>query len=402
MCKEIKMSKPSVTFGVEINNFAGLAKYFEVNAEVRPLLKVGYAARLVPTELYHHAALKINQAPKVGDLFLAKVKKIGRHTRLDDQNGRRILLLEGDIIVGVYGNRYATDQFEGEVPQSTEVCQLLSVAGVSGVVKSRHSAMKQPTELDFIGFLYDQTNRQLNLRDFGIPITSKAVPAKHGFKHPKVLIVTGSAMNSGKTTTVAHLVQGLARKGFKVAAGKITGTACGNDVWDYQDNGAIKAMDFSDLGFPSTYLCSETELIQIYRTLYHELSKIDPDYIVMEIADGVVQRETVMLLANAEFKQSLDHLLYAAGDSLAAEAVYRQLILRDYQPLAFSGLVSASPLAIREAEKLTGLRCYTREELSEGAILPLLKKSAGGKTEQLAGMLNQNWLMPTNPRLQVI
>jgi hypothetical protein len=393
------MSKQSLNLVKENSSIMGLANQFEINAGVRQMMKIGYAARLVPAEMYSYAALRINQTPKVGDLFLAKVKHIGRHTRLDDVNGRRILLLEDDIIVGVYGNRYATDQFEGEVPKSTDICQLLSVAGVSGVVKSRHSAMKQPTELAFIGFLYDQNHRQLNLRDFGTPLSHKSVPANQAFNRPKVLVVTGSAMNSGKTTTVASLVQGLSRKGFKVAAGKITGTACGNDVWDYQDNGAVKAMDFSDFGFPSTYLCNETELLQIYRTLYHELCQINPDYIVLEIADGVVQRETAMLLANAEFKNSIDHLFFAAGDSLAAEAVYRQLTVRGYAPLAFSGLVSASPLAIREAEMLTGLPCYTREDLCEGEILPLLTKSKPAKNNLF---FNQNWLLPVQTHVQVV
>jgi hypothetical protein len=342
---------------------------FEITPEVRRTLKIGYAARLVDNlpEKFAFALLLPGQVPQVGDVILARVKKLGRHTKLDDCNGRRTALLEGDLLIGVYGNRYATDQFEGEVPLSTERCHILSVAGVCGVVKSRHSAMSAPTEIEVVGFVYDNQGTPINLLNFGLTRTYRSVPAaQHYPDQPRVIVVTGASMNSGKTTTAANIVRGLVQNGYRVAAGKITGTACGNDTWDFQDNGAVRVLDFSDCGFPSTYLCSEKQLMQIYRTLYHELNAAQPDFIVFEIADGVVQRESLMLLTNTEFRASVHTLVYAAGDSLAAEAGVRWLGERGYQIKALSGLISASPLAKKEAENLTGLRCYTREELASG------------------------------------
>jgi molybdopterin-guanine dinucleotide biosynthesis protein len=349
----------------------------EISPEVRQRLKIGYAARLLPLTRYSYAALAPAQVPQVGDLILARVKRLGRHNKIDDCYGRKTQLFEEDLIVAVYGNRYATDQFEGLVPENTKVCHLLSIAAVCGEVKSRHVAMNQPTELEVIGFLYDKQHNQLNLRNFGQSLVRQPVQnVRHRPSHqPKLIVVVGASMNSGKTTTAASLIRGLSRDGYKVAAGKVTGTACGNDVWSYQDNGAVKVLDFSDFGFPSTYLCSELELMQLFRTIYHNLADTNPDYIVLEIADGIVQRETEFILANREFKDSINHLIYASGDSLAAEAGVRWLNQRDYSVLAVSGLVTASPLALREAEKLTGLPCYTREEIIAGKLNAFLAQA---------------------------
>ena len=60
-------------------------------------------------------------------------------------------------------------------------------------------------------------------------------------------------MNSGKTTTAAHLIKGLVQAGLKVGAAKLTGTGAVGDIWLMQDAGANLVLDFTDTGFPSTY-----------------------------------------------------------------------------------------------------------------------------------------------------
>lgn len=118
-----------------------------------------------------------------------------------------------------------------------------------------------------------------------------------------------------------------------------------------------------DCGFPGTYLCHEDELLRIYRTLYHRLSRSRPDVIVVELGDGLAQRETSMLLSHPEVQASIDGVLYCASDSLPAEGGVRWLQSHGYRILGVSGLVSVSPLAAQEAEEFCGIRCYTREEL---------------------------------------
>ncbi len=349
---------------------------FEITDEVRGSLKCGYVTRLVSTNLYAYATLSPEQRPRVGDVVLGRVKQIGRHKKIDDCDGRRTTLLEGDLVIAAYGNRYATDQYEGIVPETTAPCHILSNALVCGIVKSKHAEMSVPTQLEVIGFMHDANGRQLNLRDFGLKLRSKKVTSIKRSKNldrPSIIIVVGSSMNSGKTTATASIVRGLTQSGYQVAAGKITGTACGNDVWAFKDNGAVKVLDFSDCGFPSTYLCEDEEVLSIYRTLRQRLRKVKPDFIVMEIADGFIQRETDKLLAQTEFKESIDHLIYSAGDALAAESGLRLLNQKGYRITAVSGLVTASKLSKAEAETLTGVRCYTREEIIAGELNEMLK-----------------------------
>ncbi|MDQ3664992.1 MAG: DUF1611 domain-containing protein [Acidobacteriota bacterium] len=372
-----------------------------VTDEVRATLKCGHATRLVLPEQYSYATLSPSDRPQVGDIILARIAKLGRHTKIDDCDGRRVTLFEGDLLTAVYGNRYATDQYEGRVPQTVKPCHILSQAAVCGEMKSKHASMPTPTELEVVGFMHDAQERRMNLRDFGLPLRRKVIPpikSDSMAKRSAVIVVVGSSMNSGKTMTTASVVRGLTLGGYRVAAGKITGTACGNDTWAYKDNGAIHTLDFSDCGFPSTYLCDDEEVMGIYRTLRHQLTKEKPDFIVMEIADSIIQRETRRLLERQEFKESIDHLLFAAGDSLAAESGLRWLNWRGYKPGALSGLVSASPLAKAEAEELTGTYCYTREEIIAGKLNELLKPVSEPNRETHPGVsASKTQSLPTEP-----
>lgn len=339
--------------------------------------KIGYAARLVPTSELAYAVTPPEYKPQAGDLVLARVSRLGRHAKIHDHHGRRVEIFKDDLIIGVYGNRYATDQYEGYVPDTTHTCQILSVATVVGSVKSKHVSMSNPTEMEVLGIVHNANGQRLNSRTFTLPLLTNPVPSlvlRHPTHAPRVILVVGSSMNSGKTTTVASIVRGLTQQGYRVGAGKITGTACGNDKWSYLDHGAHIALDFSDFGYPSTYLCDEQDLITLYRTLYHTLSVNNTDYLVFEIADGIVQRETVMLLNHPELRQSMDWLFYAAGDGLACEAGVRWLTQRGLPVHGLSGLVTASTLALQEAEALTGKRIYTRDALATGRFLTELQQ----------------------------
>jgi hypothetical protein len=58
----------------------------------------------------------------------------------------------GDLIVGTYGNRYATDFYKGYVPSGPQM-HLLTTGGLIGSVASAHEAVKEPTKLETCGAL---------------------------------------------------------------------------------------------------------------------------------------------------------------------------------------------------------------------------------------------------------
>src|SRR5215208_5503226 len=290
-----------------------------------PNIKYSFTTRAVPLDEMARVTSMYAQ-PRIGDLVLAEVQDLGRHTRMEVRTGVTMDLFPGDYIVGAFGNRYATDQYEGYLPtRPVEACDLLSVGGVCGEVASQHVSMVDPTHLRIVGLVSDKYGRPINQRTFGLP--SHAVGERLE-SSAEVILVVGSSMNSGKTTTAGTLARALSRANFSVAAGKITGTAAGKDGRFYEACGAKPVLDFTSAGYPSTYMLALEELLGIYNSILGNLRAANPDYIILEIADGIFQRESRMLLESAEFRRSADHVFFAASDSLSAESGVR--LVREY------------------------------------------------------------------------
>jgi hypothetical protein len=176
-------------------------------------------------------------------------------------------------------------------------------------------------------------------------------------------------MNAGKTTTVGTLARALKQGGFRVAAAKITGTAAGKDGRFFTSCGARPVLDFTFAGYPSTYMLSLEELLTIHRTLVGHLRETEPDYILVEVADGIFQRETKMLLECAEFRDDVEHTFFAANDSLSAACGARHLKEYGLPLRAIAGAFTQSTLAMREAEETTGIRCLNLEQMLSGGVL---------------------------------
>src|SRR5687767_3360786 len=72
--------------------------------------------------------------PVAGDVALFKVSRIGENKALVTNTNKRMRIYIGDLIVGVFGNRYATDAFEGEV-EGIRNLSLLTASGMVGTLK---------------------------------------------------------------------------------------------------------------------------------------------------------------------------------------------------------------------------------------------------------------------------
>src|SRR3954447_10951962 len=189
-----------------------------------PLIKYGFTTRAVPLEEMARVTPMYAQ-PHIGDLVLAEVQDLGRHNRMEVCTGVTMDLFPGDHIVGAFGNRYATDEYEGYLPtRPVKECDLLSVGGVCGEVASQHTSMVGPTRLCIVGLVSDKHDRPINQRAFGLPSHAAGESLE---RSAEVILVVGSSMNSGKTTTAGTLARALSRANFGVAAAKITGTAAG-------------------------------------------------------------------------------------------------------------------------------------------------------------------------------
>lgn len=331
-----------------------------MHLQADPAILMPSALRRVPREAISRL-ISLPSEPRVGDIVLARLESIGKNTRLELASGRPCSLHEGDLMAAVFGNRYATSQFEGYGRYDGDHCDLLSMGGVCGLVESKHDKVLEPSRLRLLGAVGDRRGGPLRLRDFALPQASPR-------SRPRVLAVCGSAMDSGKTFTAMSLIVALRRLGHSVAAIKLTGTAAGRDAWIMHDAGAKHVFDFVDGGYPSTYLCPLDELLDLHRLLLGHAAAQEAHWVVLEIADGLLQRESDALLHTPAFTESIEGWAFAASESMAAVAGVELLRSCGVEPLVVSGVISMSPLSMREASEKTGVPCLTGAQIQNGAL----------------------------------
>src|ERR1044071_1663750 len=279
--------------------------------------------------------------PHPGDLALVRVETGGFHKQLTTADNRRMRLHPGALFVGVFGNRYASDAYEAEV-QGPDNLSLLTAAGMIGTVISKNDTIAEPTRISFVGFVPGPDGSRLNLKErLFRPATARRAPRN-------LVYVVGSGMNTGKTTTDARLIKGLSDLGLNVAACKLTGSVSNHDPDELASAAARQVIDFSDFGFPSTYLCSKEELLELFHAMMAEVASGDPDVALMELADGLLQRETAMLLADPTIQRAARGVVFTAESSLSALWGANRLRKLGYRVIAVSGMFTSSPLAIRE------------------------------------------------------
>ena len=330
--------------------------------------KAGTVLRHVKFEDLHGLAL--NQAPQIGDVLLAKVVSVGDKNTLQTKDGRNLELHAGDKILVAYGNRYAVSEYHAHIPKDMRVCHLVSSGGVASLIEGTNSFMGKPTQIKPLGLALNAQGNVMNMKDYALrPV---------GFtmrQRPINLVILGTGMDSGKTTTGAALVKGLERAGFEPGFGKMTGTGLSSDIHKPQDAGAVAICDFVDMGYPSTYEVATSELEEVFDALTTNLALRGSKVNIIEIADGVLQSDNQKLLRSPSFTSKVDGVILAGAGGLSALYAVEELHRLDIPVLAVSGLFTSAPLAVKEFEDHV-----TRESSPPlGVLTPkqlMLKKTA--------------------------
>src|SRR5262249_19524033 len=94
-----------------------------------------------------------------------------------------------------------------------------------------------------------------------------------------------------------------------------------------------------------------------------ELTADEPDVIVVEIADGLLQPETSNLIVDRWFQNIVDTVVFSAGHAMGAMTGLAELRRRSLDVVAVAGLLTASPLAIREIDRVVDVPVVTLVEL---------------------------------------
>jgi hypothetical protein len=339
--------------------------------KIRPGFILPSAAyTIVPRQVRSYQ--KLDKTPEVGDVVYGRVCYVGQHGSLENKQGRIHIASDGTRSLFVYGNRYAPDFFEGIVPDTnrSEV-DLLARSGVVGMMREKNTATKDPTKVQVLGYVLDGEGQPLNTRRF--PVAMPRDTALDKKKRAKMILHVGTSMNAGKSTSAIACCWALSAMGHAVRAAKVTGTASLKDILHMQDAGAERVSDFTHLGYPSTYLLDQESLLNIFRNLDAKFANNPQKFWVVELADGILQRETAMLLKDDYVRSRIHKLIFSASDAFGAIGGLR--VLKEEFGLvadAVSGRCTSSPLMIREFQEMTKVRVFNNVNRDLGLLSEIL------------------------------
>lgn len=297
------------------------------------------------------------------------------YNTLEDVHGRQVGLHPGDVIAGALGHRDALHGYSGRVPERVQVGDVLNVLNLGGVIGEGAEdtpGVGPPFQLEVLGAVLRFPHLE---RRVGIPanVADAALP-RAGLPRslPPILTLVGTSMDSGKTTAACVLIAQLARRGLRIAAGKLTGVSLRRDVLQMQDSGAERISIFTDYGVVTT---NELNVIPAAHSLVAHLAEAEPDLIALEMGDGLLGTYGVhALLEDVPFRDAIRGIVLCAQDPVGAWGAVRLLEERyGLQAAAVSGHVTDTPVGRRFCRERLGLPAWNAlrhgDELVE-AVLP--------------------------------
>ncbi len=213
------------------------------------------------------------------------------YNTVEDVSGRMVSLRSGDVLAGVLGSRRALRGYAGEVPDTIVVGDTIAVLNLGGIVGrciSENPDIGPPFQAEVLGAvlafpdLGDRVGTPATIHDGAVPVADELTA------ETPVVYVAGTCMNAGKTVAATELVRGLARRGYRVGAAKLTGVSLMRDTLAMLDAGAIAALTFNDAGIASTH---PGLTVGVARGLFNRLASRSsgaPDVIVAELGDGIL------------------------------------------------------------------------------------------------------------------
>ncbi len=253
--------------------------------------------------------------PRAGDVVVVRaLTDSATYNMLELPTGRLAKINPGDLLIGVLGRRRALKGFVGDVPisvKSGDHLHLLNMGGVIGYCTGHHSSLSDAIKLEVIGMVSDESGRVQNIGDDALK------PRQTLDATAPLVLIAGTCMNSGKTYAATELIKQATRAGLKVAAAKLSGVACLRDTLNMSDHGAIATASFLDCGLPSTV--GAEDLAPIAKAVIARLNESEPDFIVIEMGDGILGGYSVeSVFADLELREATAALVFCASDYVGA------------------------------------------------------------------------------------
>lgn len=282
-----------------------------------------------------------------------------RALQVELASGRMVQALRGDQVVGALGNRAATLEAAGSWRDiNGDSMHAMTSAGLFGRVTSLSTMIAPLTNLDYMGHV---------VRD-GAKVCMPAfrIKAEGSFSVPTVLLV-GTSMSSGKTTTGRLVVHELERMGLKVVGAKLTGAGRYRDILSFRDAGATAIFDFVDAGLPSTVV-AESEFREVIRPLMHHINNLEPDVAVIEAGASPLEPYNGEAAIDEIGEANMRCKILCAFDPYAVVGVEKAFGLR---PDLVTGPAASTSAAIDLVKKLAGVEALN---IMDPDSIPLLRK----------------------------
>lgn len=266
-------------------------------------------------------------------------------SHIEDRSGHMVKVESGDWVVGALGDRAATLEGVGGWANITADGQMnaLTSAGLMGLYTSYSTLFPDPLTLKYRGHLCREGHK-VCMSDFAMRADT------HQFSVPTLLLV-GTSMSAGKTTTGRRVCKELDRAGLFVIGSKLTGAGRYRDILSYLKTGAREIYDFVDAGLPSTVV-PESEFRAAIRPLLNHINDRKPDLLVVEAGASPLEPYNGEALMD-ELGDNVVCTILCASDPYAVVGVQKAFGLT---PDLVTGPATTTSAAVALVKKLTGLR----------------------------------------------
>ena len=307
----------------------------------------------------HQRLAKSNWAS--ADYVLAQVENHNHSShRAELANGRMMDLLNGDILVGALGVRYASLEATGTWKSvgRDQSMDLLTGAGLLGKLTSKSLFIHGLVQVQYLGHVMIN-GEKVNMTDF-------APTAEKSKLEIPVIVIFGTSMSSGKTMSARIIIRQLKRLGLKVVGAKLSGAGRYRDILAMHDAGADYVYDFVDVGLPSTVVTPSAYKVALRRML-SLISASEAEVAVIEIGASPLEPYNGDLAMAAIADQVVCRVL-CASDPYAVYGIMQSFQVR---PTLVSGPAVNTLGGIELVEKLCQVKALNLINIEN---LPKLRK----------------------------
>jgi len=281
---------------------------------------------------------------ETGDYVVCEVAgRPGPLYQIERPSGRMCQVFDGDLVVGAFGVRAATLEGVGSWQDIGEdgALHALTGAGLFGKATSVSPLLPPLMELQYRG--HATRDGKLTMKSFCPPVDILPL-------NIPVILLIGTSMSAGKTTSGRVIVHELVQLGLKVAAAKLTGAARFRDMLSWKDAGADQVFDFVDVGLPST-VCPPDEFSGALEQLLSKISNTGADILVAEAGASPLEPYNGSV-AMEMIDQDVKMLVLSASDPYAVLGVQHAFARK---PDLICGPASNTEAAIELVDKLCGV-----------------------------------------------